>query len=225
MAERPVFLTNENAPYFREEMTRFEFCPGFADIQRKRSAENLHKAFHLKHPDAKVLEVSRFSENYLGQSLSAFNLLTELGNGDKVPVENAFQSSKVFAFGGPYRELLYCRPAAAKKADCLQESGPLVGFNFEGADFPLEPKTFFYDWIYINALKGDQKTTEALLAFDAFTDIAFNPQKSINCQARTIAIYVSLCRAGLLGPALSSAENFRTVVYDHADEYGQMSLL
>lgn len=37
-----------------------------------------------------------------------------------------------------------------------------------------------------------------LLEYDGFTDIEFNPQKSLNCQAKAAALYVSLCRNGLL---------------------------
>lgn len=31
-----------------------------------------------------------------------------------------------------------------------------------------------------------------IMEYDTFTDIAFNPQKSINCQVEATAIYVSL---------------------------------
>ena len=44
--------------------------------------------------------------------------------------------------------------------------------------------------------------------FDAFTDIEFNPAKSINCQAAAAALYVSLCRNGKLEEAMSSREAF-----------------
>ena len=43
-----------------------------------------------------------------------------------------------------------------------------------------------------------------MLAYEAFTDIEFNPDKSINCQARAAALYVSLRREGVLEKALSS---------------------
>ena len=51
------------------------------------------------------------------------------------------------------------------------------------------------------------------MEYDAFTDIAFNPQKSINCQAEAAAIYVSLKKQGLLEEALKDKENFRKIVY------------
>lgn len=40
----------------------------------------------------------------------------------------------------------------AKRDPRLQASGRLTGFRFNGSSFPLEPKTAFYDWLYINAI-------------------------------------------------------------------------
>ena len=39
---------------------------------------------------------------------------------------------------------------------------------------------------------------EEIQNYNAFTDIEFNPEKSINCQARAAAIYVGIAKAGLL---------------------------
>lgn len=64
------------------------------------------------------------------------------------------------------------------------------------------------------------------MEYDAFTDIAFNPQKSINCQAEAAAIYVSLKKQGLLEEALKDKENFRKIVYpDYTDEMVQLSFI
>ena len=52
-----------------------------------------------------------------------------------------------------------------------------------------------------------------VLCYDAFTDIEFNPQKSINCQAEAVAIYVSLHRQGLLNEALKGKDEFLEIVY------------
>lgn len=223
MANRPVFEINLAPPHFAEQMVSFVYSSGFSDQQRKKSVESLHNAYLQCKPNAKVLEVSRFSDSVLGQKLSAFNLLTCLDTGEMVPVENAFQSSKVFMYGGPYRDLLYVHPATAKKDERLLHSGPLTGFNYLGEDFPLEPKTFFYDWLYINSLYGDKETTNNLLEYSAFTDIVFNPEKSINCQARTIAIYVSLCITKQINKALRSPSHFKEIVYGDADTFEQLS--
>ena len=71
-------------------------------------------------------------------------------------------------------------------------------------EWPLIPRTRFYDWLYITALSQNKELSEAVINYNAFTDIEFNPRKSINCQARSAAIYVSLYRAGKLEEYLSS---------------------
>lgn len=218
MANRPVFKIKLSSPFFEEANVSFQYYSGFADSQRKKSAASLHEEFIRLNPDAKVLEVSRFSDSVLGQKLSAFNLLTELEDGSKVPVENAFQSSKVFAGEVQYLQLLHVHPAKAKKDERLKTSGALKCFRFQGEKFPLEPKTFFYDWIYINALVKNPSVSDELLKYNAFTDIVFNPEKSINCQARTVAIFVSLQNAGKLELALSNKEAFLQTVYGEGVE-------
>ncbi len=52
-----------------------------------------------------------------------------------------------------------------------------------------------------------------MLGYDAFTDIEFNPQKSINCQAEAAAVYVSLRKQGLLEEALKNKDSFKEIVY------------
>ena len=89
-----------------------------------------------------------------------------------------------------------------KKDIRLQNSGRLQYFCFDKRNFELNPTTYFYDWLYINTLHLHSELTGQLIAYDSFTDIEFNPDKSINCQARSAAIYVSLYRNGLLDEAL-----------------------
>jgi len=50
------------------------------------------------------------------------------------------------------------------------------------------------------------------LGYSGFTDIEFNPKKSINCQAYSVALYVSLEKSGLLKDALTTPEDFLEVV-------------
>ena len=56
---------------------------------------------------------------------------------------------------------------------------------------------------------------EQLLSYDAFTDIMFNPQKQNNCQAKSVAIFVSLYKAGRLEEALKDRTGFLEVVYEY----------
>lgn len=131
--------------------------------------------------------------------------------GRSIPVENVFQGGKVFRDGGPYTSLYECTPLEAKRCELLKGSGPLIGFRFEGMDFPLEPKTAFYDFIYLNALLENPSLAKTALAYDGFTDIEFNPQKSLNCQAKAAALFVALNRLGLQG-SISDFDKFLSLV-------------
>ena len=87
----------------------------------------------------------------------------------------------------------------AKKDERLRlPSGRLTGFRFFGTDWGLEPQTALYDWLYINALKKRASVIEQLLSYSAFTDIEFNPEHSINCQAYSVALFISLHQRCLL---------------------------
>jgi hypothetical protein len=98
-------------------------------------------------------------------------------------VECAFQGSKVFEDGGPFTDMFAMAPRDAKRDERLQTSGRLIGFRFMERDWALEPQTAFYDWVYISALIARKDLAEGLSKYSAFTDIEFNPEKSINCQA------------------------------------------
>ena len=115
-----------------------------------------------------------------------------------MPVENVFQTGKVFRNGGPYTDLLQVSPKEAKRDERLRTSGALIAFRYEGQDFPINPQTAFYDFLYINALIENETLAQTVLEYDAFTDVEFNPDKSINCQAKSAAMFVSLSRLGLL---------------------------
>ena len=75
-------------------------------------------------------------------------------------------------------------------------------FRFFGVNWPLQPMTAFYDWLYLNALHKRPKLAEEVLKYKAFSDIAFNPERSLNCQAYAAALYVSLHERGLLSDSL-----------------------
>lgn len=191
----------------------FVWHAGMAMSRKRMSIRSLHDAIDDHLPNARVLEVSSMSEDPVGERLSAFNLTFHTrGHGREIAVECAFQASKVFENGGPYTDLLDAAPLEAKRDHRLQDSGRLVGFQFFGEDWPLEPLTAFYDWVYINALHQQTDLAEAALAYDSFTDIAFNPAKSINCQAGSVALYVALRRRSLLQEAIKSRESFLAMV-------------
>ena len=56
----------------------------------------------------------------------------------------------------------------------------------------------FYSWLYFLALKQNKKLTSEILNYQAFTDIEFNPEKSLNCQAYSAALYSSMINNNIL---------------------------
>lgn len=199
MAVRPVFIPSDDRDALvKVESIEFQWFPGFSVVQKKKSIESLHRAFKTKYPNKKILEVSTKSSIDLGVNLSAFNLQVELENGCKASVESIYQSSKVFENGDTYKDILYKSSREAKKDERLKSSGSLIGFEHKGELWTLEPKTAFYDWIYLNVLNFNSGLSKGLLNYGAFTDIEFNPKKSIACQAYSVALYISLTNKGYI---------------------------
>jgi hypothetical protein len=99
-------------------------------------------------------------------------------------------------------------PRIAKRDARLQESGKLIGFEFEEFSFPITPKTAFYDWLYITAIFPHREWLSRLYRYAAFTDIEFNPRHSINCQARSCALFLTLMSRHLLEHAIISPSDF-----------------
>lgn len=216
MASRPIFLPQPAGGLLvRTEYMDFDWSPGMAVSQKQKSISSLHAAAIQHELCMKPLEISSKSENPLGVSLSAFNLKGLTKKRDQVfTVETLFQSSKVFENGGPYRELLSTSSREAKKDQRLKESGRLIEFNLFGEKWPLEPKTAFYDWVYINTLAKNENLTEQLCQFDAFTDIEFNPKKSINCQAYSVALFRALTMRSLISEILGDREAYFDIIGD-----------
>jgi hypothetical protein len=214
MAQRPIFIPVAQGPAL--VLTRFvdfQWFPGMAISQKQKSIGALHESACQLAGIDKVLEVSSKSVEQLGISLSAFNLsFTTVRQARTMSVECAFQGSKVFEQGGPFVELFAMSSREAKKDKRLQSSGRLLGFNFFGAQWALEPQTAFYDWLYLNALKKQPELAEQLLGYSAFTDIEFNPERSISCQAYSVALFIALHKRGLLDQATSSKEAFLQLV-------------
>lgn len=213
MAKRPVFSPITIPPYFTEVETEFVFFPGFSVSQKQKCINSLHEQYLRKYPSQKILEISSKSESELGIQLSAFNLMIESCNGIKFSVEAAFQSSKVFEHGGPYKDIRLKSSREAKKDPRLKTSGKLKYFLYGKRRFELSPTTFFYDWLYVNALSLHPNLASQVIDYDAFTDIEFNPEHSKNCQARSVALFVSLYRRGILDIALRDEKSFLNTVY------------
>lgn len=214
MASRPVYLPRYDSDLLVETcFVDFFWFAGMAASQRQKSIAALHEAARANQICKAPLEVSSKSIDSVGVKLSAFNLSVVTHRHKRAfTVETAFQSSKVFSNGGPYTDLLFETSRTAKKDPRIRESGELIRFEFFGTVWPLEPKTAFYDWLYLNALRKNSWVIEQLNDYDSFTDIEFNPKKSINCQAYSVALFKSLQGRGLVDEALRNKEAFIELV-------------
>ncbi len=208
MASRPVFVPNLSGRRLVTEVpVSFKWHPGMAASQKKKNVAELHIAAAATRALNHILEISSKSERVSGQRLSAFHLpLTSEGR--TAPLECWFQGSKVFDGGGPYTELYDATPREAKRDPRLRESGQLKAFRFEGRNYPLSPPTAFYDWIYLRALAPHEAWGAKLAGYDAFSDIEFNPEKSINCQARSCAKFVALNARGEVQSCAADFDHF-----------------
>lgn len=222
MASRPIFIAYTSSLGVKKINIDFNWFPGMSKVQKQKSIDALHQQANKLNIN-NILEISSKSKLDIGVKLSAFNLSFETKNGVKVSVESAFQGSKVFENGGPYFDLLYKSSREAKKDNRIKESGNLKHFQLLNKIFPIYPRTYFYDWLYINTLNqpDNKNLADEIMKYEAFTDIEFNPEKSINCQAYSAALYVSLRLNDKLEFALASQENFLQILkksYEQKDE-------
>jgi hypothetical protein len=187
MAQRPVYVWIHDGESSRVEACSVEFTwhAGYAVSQKQKSIIDLHEKAGLAGIES-CLEVSTKSSQSLGGRLSAFNLRLVDGN-QSYSVESAFQSSKVFRSGGPYRHLLDWPGRDVKRFLKELDAGPLIAFDFRGEEWPLVPPTVFYDWLYCRAMYAVPELLDQAMLYKGFTDIEFNPKKQINCQARSLA--------------------------------------
>jgi hypothetical protein len=204
MATRPIFTPSFSGKLLvLTHQVDFQWHPGMAKSQSQKSIASLHLEAKKQIGVDKILEISSKSPDELGVSLSAFNLMIKTVKREReFSLECAYQASKVFERGGPFLDLLELQSIDAKRDPRLNQHGRLIKFQFFGIDWGLQPRTAFYDWLYINALHKHPELVKKVLEYRAFSDIAFNPERSINCQAYAAALYVSLYERGLLTDGL-----------------------
>lgn len=97
----------------------------------------------------------------------------------------------------------------------------LSHFDYKGERFELDAgfknsSSFFYDWLYFSALGENLNESEfkELVKFNIFTDIEFNHKKSINCQARSCALYHFALLNEKVDFYLKNKENFKCLYKD-----------
>lgn len=205
MAEKSVFISKADYPFFEEVHVNIDWFGGFALSQKRKCQIGLHQNFLSAYPKEKVLEISSSSLLSLGNRLSAMNLSKRTQKGITT-VESAFQSSRIYSDGaktiGPFPEYLFL-PGRESKKLVKEASKGMHSYKYEFDDMtfyaPEHHISQFYDFLYLNALlePENEAVKKQLLqeGFTAFTDLA---TKSLNCQARSAAIFVGLVRAGLI---------------------------
>src|SRR4051812_31428015 len=101
MATRPIFISKPSGPLLVvTHHVEFQWFPGMAMSQARKSIESLHAAARSQIGVADVLEISSKSPSELGVSLSAFNLMIKTVKHEReFSLECAYQSSKVFERG------------------------------------------------------------------------------------------------------------------------------
>ena len=137
MATRSVFVSKKYYPYFEEIMVDFDWFPGFALSQKRKSQISLHHNFLHVYPNKRILEVSSASLYSLGSELSAMHLHKRTALG-LTTVESAFQSSRIYCSGnkeiGPFHEYLFLSgKECKKKVKELSKQNLIKG----GDSFPL----------------------------------------------------------------------------------------
>lgn len=215
MAQKICFFYDINK-FYVEKIVEFDYVKGMAFSQKQKNVKSFHLSIAQKFPGKKILEISTKSDNDLGISLSAFNLKL---NGKSL--ESIYQSAKVFENDEQFSFLADYSPKEAHKFISERQLGGLSKFRYENVDFPLEPKTLFYDYIYIKALSKIPHISNKIVEYDIFTDIEFNEKRQVNCQARACAIYCSLIKMNKLDKYLSTIEEFKKI---YGDQGKQLSL-
>lgn len=205
MAEKSVFISKTGYPFFEEVNVNIDWFGGFALSQKRKCQIGLHQNFLMEYPDEKVLEISSASLVSLGSKLSAMNLSKRTQRG-LITVESAFQSSRIYSDGertvGLFPEYLFLPGRECKKlVKEASEGMHSYRYEFDGLTFysPAWHISQFYDYIYLNALlEPENEEVRELLLKEGYTSFMDLATKSLNCQARSAAIFVGLVRAGMI---------------------------
>ena len=245
MAKRGVFIPKSTYPYFEEVQVEFDWFGGFAKCQKRKCVLSVHMNFLEGMPDKKVLEISSSSTSLLGNNLSAMQLRKFVPSYNKsFCLESVFQTSRIYSNGAGHFwgkkigriEYVELDGWGSKKViKDLSEGYHSYEYMYEGFKFPAPDFhiSLFYDYIYLNALLEDENSDvrEELIKgqYTAFTDMA---TKSLNNQARSCAIFVSLYKANLLDK-VKNVEDYLALFrvnmdadnFAYADSYKDVVLL
>lgn len=168
MAVRPIFISTENVeePFIKKDI-EFTWVKGMSYSQKCKRRDSLASEIAKLYDIKRWLEISTKSDKNIGVKLSAKNLVLTTSIGSDT-VENIYQKAKFY-----YK-------------------GEIVGFKYNNCVFENDPTGMFYDYIYMYAILQNKDLIKDLVQYNIFSDIEFNPNKSINTQARAAAIFKTL---------------------------------
>lgn len=216
MAKRIVYTKTKEAPFYNTFEVDFVWAQGLNKVCRRRSIANLLNETGRLYPHLKVLDVSYVSDQEMGVKLSSVNLPITLASGKPIPVECAYQGSRLINHAGPYEELLDADAIKAKEHPRM--SGENTGFLIDDKEYAADVLPSFYDWLYCRALNQNPELAIALEKFDAYCSI-MSPVGSIKCEARAAAIYEGLRMSGQLSECLDDFDIFcRTMKGDEMNK-------
>ena len=203
MAKRPLFIPQKKRVGLIRIDVDFEYVSGQASVQKRKCVRSLHKSIKNMGYIENPLEVSTASECELGIKTSAFNLnIIDEEKGELV-LESVYHATKVFKNHGVELSLLRMGARESKKRAnaLLKKYGVIEGYHYRGIDFPEEPKSLCFTWLYFQALKYlPTKELSFLAQFDGFTDLNFKIDSMGNCQAHAMALFVSIYNHGIYEP-------------------------
>lgn len=207
MATRCAYAAREignlyDSPLFEEKVFAFDWSPGMSRVVKEARIRALHESIRAEYPTARILEVSTKSSSPLGVGLSAFNLRLPPAFGGGI-LESTYQSAKVYQNrqGDLFTQqgLAALAPVLAKKGNSLHSDLTLAFFDFNGNQWPANPGSLFYDFLFWVAIWEQPNSVSQLGEFDFFTDIEFNKSalgfqegKSFNSQAKSCALVKTL---------------------------------
>lgn len=209
MAKRILFMKKNSEPFNEELEIEFDWAPGLNAVCRQRSIDNLQKAAGRIYPCLRILDTSYVSGQKEGVGLSSSNLSITLASGESIPLESAYQGSKMINNMGPYTDLYYTNALKVKSDPRL--NGEVTGFHFEGVDYSAKDPHAFYNWLFCRALSENPELSGQLEKYDAYSNIMV-PVDAEECEARAAAVYEGLRISGKLALCLDNFDTFCNIV-------------
>lgn len=169
MAIRPMYIATFDLynPVLKKDID-FKWVSGQSFKKKIERRDSLKEAISKEYDASKLLEVSTKSDKDIGIKLSALNLKITTKSGNKYTVEYIYQTSKII------------------------ENGKFIGYKFGKDEFDKDPYGFFYDYLYMCALLQNEELIDQIKKYNLFVDIEFNPNRSLNTQARAAALFRTL---------------------------------